>query len=86
MIKASEIYCLHETGGRENNEDAVWPVKSSASPADRLFIVCDGVGGSSAGEIASAITCTGFADYFKKQLPEMIRPEPFCLSRPMHPR
>lgn len=74
MIKASEIYCLHEKGARENNEDAVWPVKSSASPADRLFIVCDGVGGSSAGEIASAMTCAGFADYFKKQLPQNEQP------------
>ena len=68
MIKAAEIYCLHEIGGRENNEDAVWPLKNSAVPADRLFIVCDGVGGSNAGEIASAITCAGFADYFKTQL------------------
>ncbi len=68
MIKASEIYCLHEKGGRENNEDAVWPLKKSATPQDRLFIVCDGVGGSSAGEIASDMTCVSIAAYFKEHL------------------
>ena len=70
MIQTLEIYCLNEIGGRGQNEDAVWPLKNSASPADRLFMVCDGVGGSNAGEIASALTCQSFADYFKKSQPD----------------
>lgn len=74
MIQTSAIHCLHETGEREQNEDAIWPVKGSALPADRLFIVCDGVGGSSAGEVASAMTCAGFADYFKNQLAQHEQP------------
>ena len=69
MIQTSAIHCLHETGGRKQNEDALWPAKNSALPADRLFVVCDGVGGSSAGEIASALTCESFADYFQNNLP-----------------
>ncbi len=81
MIQTSEIYCLHEKGARENNEDALWPAKKSALPADRLFIVCDGVGGSSAGEIASSMTCAGFADYFKKQLSENEQPGTHFLNQ-----
>jgi len=74
MIHTSAIYCLHETGGRAQNEDAVWPAKDSATPADRLFIVCDGVGGSSAGEIASALTCEAFATYFQKHVQQNVKP------------
>lgn len=47
-------YTLNEIGGRNNLEDAILPRKYQ--PQDiPLFIVCDGVGGSSFGEIASDI-------------------------------
>ncbi|HEX9508976.1 MAG TPA: protein phosphatase 2C domain-containing protein [Puia sp.] len=51
----TEIYYLHEIGGKKNNEDYIWPVPGTASPDDKIFIVCDGVGGSENGEIASKI-------------------------------
>ncbi len=41
-------------GKRENNEDAFYP--KIATEDSRIFIVCDGVGGSNKGEIASGIT------------------------------
>jgi PPM family protein phosphatase len=49
------IYYLHEIGAKKNQEDYIWPMAGKASSNDRLFIVCDGVGGSDNGEIASRL-------------------------------
>ena len=51
----THIYYLHEIGSKKNQEDYLWPVPGTASPDDRIFIVCDGVGGSENGEVASRI-------------------------------
>lgn len=59
---------LNETGGRSNNEDSVFPPKGTALPDQRLFMVCDGVGGSEKGEIASALAIDSIRDYFLKNL------------------
>ena len=55
---------LHEKGRRPNNEDSVLPIDNSATSQDRLFIVCDGVGGANKGEIASRMVCDIFQVYF----------------------
>src|SRR5436190_20381628 len=73
----SEIFCLNELGGRQQNEDAVWPIKNAATRDDRLFIVCDGVGGSSCGEIASSLTCESLADYYKQNLKRGQKPDEY---------
>lgn len=54
-MAASVIYYLHEIGAKKNQEDYIWPVAGTASDDDKLFIVCDGVGGSNNGEVASRI-------------------------------
>ena len=51
----SNIYYLNEIGGKKNQEDYIWPVAGTATLLDNYFIVCDGVGGSENGEIASRI-------------------------------
>ncbi len=66
MITATEIFCLNELGKRANNEDYVSPGKGLATLKDRLFVVCDGVGGENKGEIASEIVCTSIQEYLKK--------------------
>lgn len=38
---------------RENQEDAVFPALGTTTEQDRLFMVCDGMGGHEAGEVAS---------------------------------
>ncbi|MEO1030854.1 MAG: protein phosphatase 2C domain-containing protein [Bacteroidota bacterium] len=55
---------LNEIGQRENNEDSIYPKNPSLH--DRLFIVCDGVGGRSKGEVASALVCERFAEYINQ--------------------
>ncbi|MBC8032933.1 MAG: serine/threonine-protein phosphatase [Chitinophagaceae bacterium] len=51
----TNIYYLHEIGSKKTQEDYIWPVAGAATAEDKIFIVCDGVGGSENGEIASRI-------------------------------
>lgn len=55
---------LHEVGKRPNNEDAIYPKGDQVTARDRLFIVCDGVGGANKGEVASSLSCEFFARFF----------------------
>ncbi|GAB3976137.1 hypothetical protein GCM10028806_35020 [Spirosoma terrae] len=62
MIKI-ETYpplALNEIGKRDNNEDSIFPSKGGAHEYDRLFLVCDGIGGNAKGEEASNIVCEAF--------------------------
>ena len=43
-------------GRREQQEDAMWPPLAEASNSHVCFVVCDGVGGSLLGEVASQTT------------------------------
>ena len=54
-MELTRIFYLHEIGSKRNQEDYLWPVPPTATPDDRIFIVCDGVGGSGYGEVASKI-------------------------------
>ena len=54
-MQVTRIDFLHETGAKKNQEDYLWPSPGKASAADRIFIVCDGVGGSDNGEVASRV-------------------------------
>jgi PPM family protein phosphatase len=49
------VYHLYEIGGKKNQEDYIWPTPGNATLNDRVFIVCDGVGGSENGEVASRL-------------------------------
>ena len=60
---------LHGIGKRKNQEDSIYPnverktegFASSEGFGNRLFIVCDGVGGMNKGEVASDLACREFA-------------------------
>lgn len=54
-----EAYTVYELGQRSNQEDSIFPADGEASGDDRLFILCDGMGGHSSGEVASAAVCEG---------------------------
>ncbi|MCM1452086.1 MAG: protein phosphatase 2C domain-containing protein [Clostridium sp.] len=43
--------------GNPHQEDSLYPQFGKATDADRLFILCDGMGGHDAGEVASATVC-----------------------------
>lgn len=58
-----EYFCLSDIGlKREKNQDSYCSLKNSNE--DYLFLVCDGIGGGKAGEVASGETIHFFIDYF----------------------
>jgi len=69
MITLKKINYLNQIGQRPQLEDSIYPKAGSATPADKLFLVCDGVGGESMGEEASRIVSEELPVYFKKNPP-----------------
>lgn len=53
---------IHEIGQRENQEDSIvqWD--------NRLFVLCDGMGGHEKGEVASQTVCQSLATWFENNL------------------
>lgn len=60
-----KIFYLNEQGRRASNEDSIFPKGGEATLEERLFVVCDGVGGQNSGEIASKITSNAIAEYLQ---------------------
>lgn len=56
-------YAIHEIGQRENQEDSIFPDKEQVTANDRLFVLCDGMGGHQSGEIASQTVCREVSRY-----------------------
>lgn len=57
-------WAVSEKGGRLNNEDSIFPLPETANTNQNLFLVCDGVGGSEKGEVASSLACESFQVFF----------------------
>lgn len=68
---------ISEKGGRLNNEDSIYPLPETVESDQRLFLVCDGVGGAEKGEVASALACESFQTYFSTFMEEKEPSESF---------
>ena len=56
-IELGQAYSFIQPGIRHSQEDARFPDVDMPSLSQRVFIVCDGVGGNSKGEVASRTVC-----------------------------
>lgn len=72
-IITSTGYSFHQLGQRDNQEDSRFPDTNVSRPGQMFFVVCDGVGGSEKGELASSIV----AAHFGKKLSKMNLDEEF---------
>lgn len=46
-----------DSNGNPHQEDSLYPLPDRMTDKDRLFILCDGMGGHDAGEVASSVVC-----------------------------
>lgn len=52
-----KAYNIYQLGKRTNQEDSIFPKFGEVGDDDRLFVLCDGMGGHESGEVASAAVC-----------------------------
>lgn len=57
-----------EIGRKDNQEDALWPSPEHVSKADRIFLMCDGMGGHDNGEVASQTAASALGTYLAQHL------------------
>lgn len=60
QLRQAQAFC--QLGRRSNQEDACYPKVDVMPATQRFFVVCDGVGGSESGEIASQTVCHAMAE------------------------
>lgn len=67
-IKIRKPLCFSEIGRKDNQEDYLWPLE--ATTEQRVFIMCDGVGGQDSGEVASQTAATALGEWLTANWPE----------------
>lgn len=62
-IKIYQPLAIRELGKRANQEDSIYPIEGKATENDRLFLLCDGMGGHEHGEVASQSVCKSLSSF-----------------------
>lgn len=70
-VKAYNIWEVgqkFDKNGNPHQEDALFPEYGRCTPEDRVFVLCDGMGGHDNGEVASSVVCTALPRSVMRQL------------------
>ena len=67
-IRIKRPLAFSEIGRKDNQEDSVYPLPGNMSESDRLFVLCDGMGGHENGEVASRTVCDAIGYYFENHM------------------
>ena len=59
-----------EIGAKDNQEDFLWPSPAKVNERQRIFILCDGMGGQDSGEVASETAATSIGVYLTSHRPK----------------
>ena len=57
---------FNDVGGRANQEDAIYPGMNQLSVGNRVFVVCDGLGGLPRGEVASETVARALGEWMER--------------------
>ena len=60
IVNLKQAYSFTQAGSRPNQEDSRYPDCDMPERGQHFFVVCDGVGGSEKGELASRTVCDAF--------------------------
>ena len=67
-IRIKKPLAFSEIGLKDNQEDSIYPLPGNMSESDRLFVLCDGMGGHENGEVASRTVCDAIGYYFENHM------------------
>lgn len=62
-ITIKQPLSFSEIGFKDNQEDFLWPLPNAVTVDDRVFLMCDGMGGHDNGELASKTAATALGKY-----------------------
>ena len=62
-ITIKQPLSFSEIGRKDNQEDFLWPLPNAVTVDDRVFLMCDGMGGHDNGELASKTAATALGKY-----------------------
>lgn len=70
IFNLQQPQCFSEIGRRDNQEDYIWPHPTETTTQQRVFVLCDGVGGADKGEVASKTAATTIGEYITTHWPD----------------